>query len=142
MELIIKGDKTIAQLQREFSEVFPFLKIEFFDVPYKADKALPRDKMIKHDRKLSAIKRMHGEGAVQVLPGDKVGDFETRLWDTFGLSAQVFRKSGNMWIETSLTDQWTLERQNNEGLEMETPPHSNPYQQADDRDLTDRDKWE
>lgn len=142
MELIIKGDKTIAQLQREFSTVFPFLKIEFFDVPYKADKALPRDKMIKHDRKLATLKRMHTEGAIAILPHDKVSDLEARLWDLFGLSAQVFRKSGNLWIETSLTDQWTLERQNNEGREMETPPHVNPYQQADETSLTDRDKWE
>jgi len=142
MELIIKKDKTIAQLQREFSTVFPFLKIEFFDVPYKPDSALPRDKMIKHDRKFSTLKRMHTEGTIAILPNDKVSDLEARLWDLFGLSAQVFRKSGNLWIETSLTDQWTLERQNNEGREMEAPPHVNPYQQADETSLTDRDKWE
>ncbi|MFZ9982087.1 MAG: hypothetical protein ACO3FI_08660 [Cyclobacteriaceae bacterium] len=35
-----------------------------------------------------------------------------------GLLVKIFRKSGNVWIETSLTDDWTLERQNEEGKSM------------------------
>lgn len=29
-----------------------------------------------------------------------------------GLKAEIFRKSGNVWIETSLTSNWTLQQQN------------------------------
>lgn len=140
MELVINKDKTVLQLQRDFSTAFPYLKLEFFDAPYKSNVALPRDKVIKHDRKLADIKRIHTEGAITLNPAEKVGDFEGKLWQLFGLSAQVFRKSGNLWIETSLTDSWTLERQNQEGKEMDTP-HVNPYQQAEENDENDRDKW-
>jgi hypothetical protein len=30
----------------------------------------------------------------------------------------VFRKSGKTWLETSVTDDWTLKRQNEEGMEL------------------------
>ena len=36
---------------------------------------------------------------------------------TFGLSAQVFRLSGDVWLETTSTDNWTLEEQNSTGQE-------------------------
>ena len=32
-----------------------------------------------------------------------------------GFSVLMFRNAGNVWIETSLTEDWTLEKQNKEG---------------------------
>lgn len=49
-----------------------------------------------------------------------VSTLEQLFQDYFGLSAQVFRKSGRSWLETSLTDDWTLKRQNDEGYELRT----------------------
>jgi len=39
-------------------------------------------------------------------------------FESLGLFAEVFRKSGNVWIETSLTNDWTLQQQNLEGEEI------------------------
>ncbi len=36
----------------------------------------------------------------------------------FGLKTEIFRKFGNLWIETSLTDNWTLQQQNKAGEEI------------------------
>ena len=47
-----------------------------------------------------------------------VTDFENALMDQFGLSAQVFRRSGNIWLETTITDYWTLKQQNEHGREI------------------------
>ena len=41
--------------------------------------------------------------------------FETN----FGLHVQIFRKSGKIWLETSTTDGWTLNQQNEEGKLLE-----------------------
>jgi hypothetical protein len=142
MEILIVDTKTISEVQREFNTEFPYLKIEFFDVPYKPETALPKSKIIAHDKKLSACRRMHSQGSLIVKETDKVSDLEKILWDQFGLSAQVFRKSGNLWIETSLTDSWTLSRQNKEGREMSQAHNGSVYKQAEEDDLTDRDKWE
>ncbi len=140
MELLIADTKTISEIQNEFNTEFPFLKIEFFDAAYKPETALPKSKILGNDKKLSACKRLHSQGSIVVAENDRVSDLENVLWEQFGLAAQVFRKSGNLWIETSLTDSWTLGRQNREGLEMSQVQHINRYKQTEDEDPTDRDK--
>jgi hypothetical protein len=44
-----------------------------------------------------------------------VTELESRFNTIYGLSVQLFRKSGRAWLETTVTDGWTLEEQNNEG---------------------------
>ena len=141
MEIIINDTRTISEVQRDFSKEFPFLKIEFFDALYKADKALPKSKIFSPDKKLAAVRKIHKDGTLSIAKEETVTHLEATLWKNFGLTARVFRKSGNVWIETSLTDSWTLERQNREGMEMSTG-HKDPYKEAEENDLTDRDKWE
>jgi len=141
MEILITDSKTISEIQKEFSKEFPFLKLEFFDAIPKEDKALPKSKMFPHNSKLGVVRKKHNDGKLSVTKSETVSALEKELWKNYGLSAQVFRKSGNLWIETSLTDSWTLEQQNREGFEMSSH-HKNPYKDADETDLTDRDKWE
>jgi len=47
-----------------------------------------------------------------------VTDLENTLKDQFGLTAQAFRRSCNIWLETSITNGWTLKRQNDNGREI------------------------
>ena len=141
MEILITDSKTISEIQKEFNLQFPFLKLEFFDAPHKPNTALPKSKMHARDKKLGAIRRLHKEGKLKIAIKDTVNEVESGLWKNFGLSAQIFRRSGNLWIETSLTDNWTLEQQNREGYEL-SGSHKNLYKEADEKDLTDRDKWE
>lgn len=141
MEMIINDSRTIRELQQEFNNTFPFLKLEFFDVPHAEKKALPKSRMIPNDRKIGTIRKNHREGKLIITENETVSQLENDLWNNFGLSAQVFRKSGNLWIETSLTDSWTLERQNREGYEMSNG-YESPYRKGEDLDPGDRDKWE
>ena len=55
-----------------------------------------------------------------------VAALEKDLHDKTGLVAQVFRKSGKVWIETSLTYDWTLGQQNNEGELITNHSDSSP----------------
>ncbi|HTA81877.1 MAG TPA: hypothetical protein VK783_03020, partial [Bacteroidia bacterium] len=60
-----------------------------------------------------------------ILPKMRVVDLEQGIRDTFGLSIQVFRKSGNAWLETTTTVDWTLDEQNRIGEEMSKPEVEN-----------------
>lgn len=141
MEILINDTRTISEVQLEFSKEFPFLKIEFFDAPHKIEKALPKSKMFSHEKKIGSIRKLHKNGKLKVTKSETVNTLENDLWNNYGLSAQIFRKSGNLWIETSLTDNWTLEQQNREGFEMSNNNRS-AYKDAEEKDFTDRDKWE
>ena len=52
-----------------------------------------------------------------LLTGDRtVTSFEGELEERFGLHAQVFRRSKNLWLQTTSTDYWSLATQNQKGL--------------------------
>ena len=141
MEIQINDGRTIRDVQKEFNREYPFLKLEFFDTPHSQKAPSPKSRMYPAERTLGQCRKVHQEGALHLSPENTVAQVEGELWEKFGLSAQIFRKSGKLWIETSLTDSWTLERQNREGFEM-SEKHRNPYEEAQDNDMTDRDKWE
>jgi hypothetical protein len=48
---------------------------------------------------------------------------EQLFLEQFGILAHVLRKSGNSWLETTKTEDWTLKRQNDEGKELSQFTH-------------------
>ena len=121
MKLIINDNRKIYAIQEEFNKTFPYLKLEFFAKPHKAGGVLSK-KEVKHPSKtLGECRAVHLTGELTVTPNTTVGELEQDFRDNFDLSVQVFRKSGNAWIETSTTDDWTLEHENKTGEEMAKP---------------------
>jgi hypothetical protein len=46
-----------------------------------------------------------------------VSELEQQFQDIFEISAQVFRKNGDYWLQTTATDSWTLGEQNSRARE-------------------------
>ena len=137
VKIEIASNRTVSELQKDFNKVFPFLKIEFFKAPYKSGTLLPASKLVRHDMTLSQFRQVDKQGELELNPEWTVAKLEQELWESYELSVQVFRKSGSLWIETSLTDSWTLRQQNYEGEQMS---HSaNPPKNID---MYDRDQAE
>jgi hypothetical protein len=114
----ITDSKTISSLQEEFHTAFPFLKLEFFHHKHDAFKGSFKKDILNTDTTLKQCRKKKTEGAIILKENMKVTEIETLFREVFGLSAQVFRKSGRSWIETTVTDDWTLKRQNDEGKEL------------------------
>lgn len=136
MKLLVNNKRTVGDLQDDFHKLFPFLTIHLYNARYATGKLSAANKMYRADSPLSVIKKKDKEGEFVFSADTTVADFEQRFWDEYGLCVQVLRSSGSSWIQTSLTDSWTLERQNQEGKELSHPP------EEDRPDLTDRDAWE
>jgi hypothetical protein len=130
MQLLINGDKLVREVQQEFTGAYPFLKIEFIK---NADVHTNHvQNLILHNQKLSdAWVYKKAEGNLLIDDRMSVTDLENAFMDQFGLKTQVFRKSGNIWLETSVTDSWTLKQQNDYGREITTG------KKAGDRDEND-----
>lgn len=133
----IANNRTVADLRADFNKVFPYLNIEFYSTPHKLQELLPKDKLIRHDAALKQCRKTNTESEITLNPEWTVAQFEQTMWEQFDLSVQVFRKSGALWIETSLTDKWTLRQQNFEGEQMS----ANQSTQSN-IDLYDRDQAE
>ena len=114
----INDQKKISELQQEFNETFPFLRMEFFRHKHMGYQSSSKKDMLNTSLTLKQSSKQHNEGAIVLKESMKVSELEELFRELFGLSVQVFRKSGSSWIETTFTDDWTLERQNEEGREL------------------------
>jgi len=108
----------ISGVQKDFNAIFPYLKIEFFRKPHERGQASARKSMYDDTMAIRLIRNKKGPDQVALSSRMKVHDFERALEEHYGLHVQVFRKSGNVWLETSATDSWTLEEQNEEGRSL------------------------
>ena len=115
MNITINDRREIFAIQEEFNIVFPYLKLEFFLKPLKTGGTFEK-KLIKHSSKtLGECSTLHNTGQITITPNMTVVDLEQTFSDVYGLGIQVFRKSGRVWLETTVTDSWTLEEQNRQG---------------------------
>ena len=115
MKLHIDQDSQLRNIQNKFNEVYPFLKIEFFKDSFITKKPSQKAEKINPAEKVKVVGQLNGYYKIDISKQRTVAKLEEDFKELFGLNAQVYRKSGNLWIETSLTDDWTLEQQNSEG---------------------------
>ncbi len=114
MKIVINDTLSIRDIQEKFSERYPFLKIEFFRKEHSKHTGSKKELMIPSDMLLQDCRSVHNKGNLEIHPSTTVMKLEQEFQESYGLSAQVFRKSGDVWIETTVTDDWTLAKQNEE----------------------------
>ncbi len=117
MKQEIKDDQTIEEVQEMFHHLFPFLKVDFFERHTNGLLKNKRDQPIINRNKLLGEFRLDkiDDGELAITNNIKVREFEQYIDATYCLHAQVFRRSGNVWLETTVTGNWTLEEQNRQG---------------------------
>ena len=122
MKLHVNKRTTIAEMQTEFSKLFPFLKIEFFTRPREADGSLWSKHMVfNHNKTMDDVGQLKADNnTIEISPSMTVNAFEQNLQKDFSLSVQVFRKSMGSWIATTESDSWTFAIQNEKGEEAAT----------------------
>lgn len=115
MNIIINDHRKIFAIKEEFNNSFPYLKLEFLSKPHTAAGSSSH-KLIKHNSKtLGECRTVHNKGKITITPSMTVADLEQKFCDVYGLTIQIFRKSGTSWLETSVTDGWSLYEQNSQG---------------------------
>ena len=121
MKIHIHADKTLGAVQSDFSELFSGLKLVFFSKPHKIYKGSNAKFIIqKKEIPLKQISLDVRPGYLLLESSMTVWQVERKFEEDFGLHVQVFRKSGNIWLETSETDKLTLEAQQARSLDADT----------------------
>lgn len=119
MKILINDHRKLYAIQEEFHTLFPYLKLEFFSKS-NTSQGCSSSKNIKHSSKsIAECRTIHTTGELEIIPGMTVTDLEQQFGDRYGIHCQVLRKSGNVWLKTSITDGWTLEEQNNQGESLD-----------------------
>jgi hypothetical protein len=124
MELFLSNESTIREINKEFQKKFPFLKLKFYK--YRSttgENSYWKDKFSGQ----ITLKEMGGKlipVIIKIDPLDTVAELEKRFHKNHGLRVQVFRKSGDIWIETAHTDALTLEKQTASGQQQRYNIHT------------------
>ena len=113
MTLQIAQHRTLNETQEEFNKAYPFLRIEFYR---NTEPGFARRHLQNSMLMVAAGLKKNGE--MEITDGMTVGELENNFLQQFGLNVQLSRKSGNLWLETTMTDGWTLKQQNDHGREL------------------------
>ncbi|MDZ4757558.1 MAG: hypothetical protein SGJ10_05395 [Bacteroidota bacterium] len=115
MKITINDSQKIFEIIEKFSQLFPYLKVDFFSNPSHSNNTSKRNLVIYTNKTLGECRTVQKKGSILITPYMTVRELEAEFNDIFGLSMQVYRKSGKIWLETTVTDSWTLEEQNKQG---------------------------
>lgn len=112
----INKDQKLKDVQSLFTSIFPGLKIEFYrhaqegyDGPYT---------LLHYDNGtvLGDVNENIRDQQISTDESMKVSDFEKNISEVLGINVQVFRRSKELWLQTTKTDDWTLKTQNLKGI--------------------------
>lgn len=103
---------TVKQLKNQFAGLFANLKLEFFSQAHQARENSHPDYALRDSVAVGSISNITVKCHVEVSPWMSVADFEQAMRNRYQLFVQVYRKSGELWLQTTKTDNMTLEQQN------------------------------
>lgn len=110
----ISDDRKISDIQKEFNEKFPYLKLEFLH--NATQKKEGSDKIISDSsKKVFKLSKSRSKRQFIIHPKQTVVELENAFKEYFGLCVQLYRKSGRTWLQSTITDDWTLKEQNEHG---------------------------
>lgn len=115
MQIYISEDAIIANIQSEFQAAYPFLKLEFYEQPHEAGQPSPVKEKISPDTPIEDIRMIHTFGWIDISHNRTALEVEYDFRHMMDLNVQVLHKSGDLWLETTQTDNWTLGQLNEEG---------------------------
>lgn len=129
-EVLIRFSVTdnLEAIRAKFSLLYPFLKLVFFRTGgqkirenlWNKQSELPSTAKIQTF--LSPERQSDQEVIFDFSPHRTVSDLHTELQEKLEVGASCFRKSASVWVATTLTEDWTLSRQNEEGALMCNKP--------------------
>ena len=117
---------TVQHIFNEFADKFPYLKLEFYTSSHADGEGSRKEDQVSHSTLIGSLNPSLHDTELVFNGEQVVTDFEQMMKDRFRLNVQVFRKSADLWLQTTATDQWTLSKQNGKGQrstqEYETEP--------------------
>ncbi len=111
MQLEINDNLSVSALQVKFSQSFPYLKLEFYTKAHHWQGASDDKKRVPPHTLLGAIRHKTTSGVFNIKSGHKTGQVERDFKTIYGLQVQVFRLQDESWVQTTGTDDLTLQQQ-------------------------------
>lgn len=122
----ISDDRTLSELQEEFRQEFPFLKMAFYSRPSLSGAEGATVFYLNEAMHVGQVRGIHNAGFIVLDSTITVDAFYKTFRDIFGLHVQVFRNSFGQWLQVRSSIGATLREQNIRGL-MAQPELARQY---------------
>ena len=125
MTLYINSHTRLREIQENFQEAYPMLKLEFFDQPHSWGEGSSRAHRYASSFRIQDILHRNFTNAlITIKAWHKAGEVEA-AFAQHQLYVQVYRRYHDGWIQTAGTDDLTLFEQNEIGKKSAAEQHDN-----------------
>jgi len=121
MDIYISEEAVVGDIQKRFSECYPNLKLAFCRNPHKKGACSPKNEIVPPETPVDKIRMVHNFGWLDISNYRMADAVEHDFSREFGLNVQILHRSGDLWLETSRRDSWTLEELNMAGRPVKRP---------------------
>jgi hypothetical protein len=111
----ISKTSTVQDILDQFNEQFSHLKLEIYLSDHDSRQGSRASDQMNHQTLLIEINPSLSEKNIEIKKEMSVAEFESLMKSECNLNVQVFRKSNAIWLQTTATDHWSLEKQNGKG---------------------------
>jgi hypothetical protein len=111
--ILINDRKTLQEIRSAFNSMFPYLQIDFRKFSGQSNK-LP----VNYNRTFAELRISDKPVKICISHSTTVSELDSAFSSIYGLEVRIFRQSGKLWLETSFTDDWTLDEQNLQGKDL------------------------
>jgi hypothetical protein len=125
MKLHIEAESTVKDVQEQFHSVYPYLQIHFYKEHTSDSSNLKRQEKVSPGFLFKHLTVADKPFSVSIDQNTTVAEL-LENFGGMGLVAEVCRKCGKHWVPTSLTADWTLQRQTNEAILINVKDHESP----------------
>jgi len=108
--------RTINDLQNEFRQEFPYLRIEFLKDTCLGGQGTREKTKLNNNEVVGNVRQIHNQGYIKRDNTLTVEGLEQTFLEVFGLHVSIFRKSFENWIQSDSSDASTLRELNLRGL--------------------------
>ncbi len=133
MKIEIGSETSMKDVQEKFTEVYPYLKVDFYRRQHAEQELSAKKDMISSDKLFSQVGKSLIPKSIDISRHRTVAELENAIYEKFDIAMQVSRKSGDIWIQTSTTDHRTLEMQNQSGKAMSSRSIGSEAEEAEGR---------
>lgn len=110
IKMKIELKHSLKEIKTEFSKLFEGLKIEFYKKAHNNAEGSSNTLILDDDLTIEELTSKLSSFEIPVEGKMMVSEVET-LFKQKGLNIQVFRRVGDVWIQTTSTDSYSLNKQ-------------------------------
>jgi hypothetical protein len=115
MTIEINSNTTLGDVIQAFTNYYPYLKMEFFKKHHHWQEESSSNEILTHSYLVNSFTNVDNNHFIIFHYWQKTGVVEQDFYTKYGLNIQIYRRQGDQWVQTTGTDELSLEEQNEIG---------------------------